>query len=278
MGINKIPCHYAILRFAPFVETGEFANVGVVLLAPRHGFFDFKLITNRHARVTHFFPELDAGVLRNALRVLTEELSRIQDLVQSHRGDAELITRLFHEVVRPRETIVRYSEPRGALAEDPARMLEDVFGYYVERTFVTKEYQEVVLEKGVRNWLTEASLIERFTKAEVGDRLYHATFPFVEKREGQPVKLIKPLNLAQDQPSKVIDHGIHWASRLNELKKRKVLPERVLFALAGPDGVLDDGAPQQEAFQEVETMLADAGATVLPFAEKEGIIDFARAA
>ncbi|HVK54151.1 MAG TPA: DUF3037 domain-containing protein, partial [Burkholderiales bacterium] len=30
----NIACHYAIVRFLPFVETGEFANVGVVLFSP----------------------------------------------------------------------------------------------------------------------------------------------------------------------------------------------------------------------------------------------------
>ncbi|WP_413913220.1 DUF3037 domain-containing protein [Candidatus Skiveiella danica] len=38
----------------PFVETGEFANVGVVMFAPTARYFGFKLLGGRYARVTNF--------------------------------------------------------------------------------------------------------------------------------------------------------------------------------------------------------------------------------
>lgn len=33
------PCLYSIIRYAPYAETEEFANVGVVLCAPKKNFF-----------------------------------------------------------------------------------------------------------------------------------------------------------------------------------------------------------------------------------------------
>lgn len=66
--MNKIPCQYAIVRFTPFVETGEFANVGIVLFAPRQKSLLFKLVTKRYARITGFFHELDAGVYATPLK------------------------------------------------------------------------------------------------------------------------------------------------------------------------------------------------------------------
>ena len=41
--MNKFAYRYAIVQFQPYSETGEFANVGVVLVCPETGFFDFKL-------------------------------------------------------------------------------------------------------------------------------------------------------------------------------------------------------------------------------------------
>ena len=55
--MNKVACQYALLRFRPFVETGEFANVGVVLLAPEARFFGFRLL-KRYGRITQFFHQL----------------------------------------------------------------------------------------------------------------------------------------------------------------------------------------------------------------------------
>lgn len=33
----KYSCLYSIVRFAPYAETEEFANVGIVLTAPAYG-------------------------------------------------------------------------------------------------------------------------------------------------------------------------------------------------------------------------------------------------
>ncbi|WP_153010653.1 DUF3037 domain-containing protein, partial [Pseudomonas sp. ADP] len=39
-------CNYSILRFLPYPETGEFVNIGVVLLAS-NGEFHYKVETKR---------------------------------------------------------------------------------------------------------------------------------------------------------------------------------------------------------------------------------------
>ncbi|MER2494051.1 DUF3037 domain-containing protein [Catenovulum sediminis] len=36
-------CMYVVVRFMPFAETREFANVGVVVIAPKLGLYEFKL-------------------------------------------------------------------------------------------------------------------------------------------------------------------------------------------------------------------------------------------
>ena len=41
-GMNQTPRLYSIVRFMLFVETGEFANVGVIMIAPEQRHFDFK--------------------------------------------------------------------------------------------------------------------------------------------------------------------------------------------------------------------------------------------
>jgi len=56
--MKKFACQYALLRFRPFVETGEFANVGVVMLAPEARFFGYRLL-KRYGRITQFFHQLD---------------------------------------------------------------------------------------------------------------------------------------------------------------------------------------------------------------------------
>lgn len=278
--MDKIACQYAIARFAPYVETGEFANVGILMLAPRLGYFGFKLETRYYRRITRFFEELEPKLYRETLQTLREELQRIRQLLKAHGfdvrkqvNDTDFARQIFSEVVRPRESIMRFSEPRVVLADEPEDKLRDLFEFYVERNFITREYKETVLEKKVRTWLGQAQIARCFQRMTVGDDQYHAVFPFVETVDNRPVKIIKPLHLAQDRPNKITDHGGTWLFRLNELRRRDKLPERVLFAVAGP-GHAD--ARRYQAFEEIAGRLAEAGVEVTDYGNRERVIEFAR--
>lgn len=39
----RVPCQYAIIQFMPYPETGEFANVGVVLACPQMRYLGARL-------------------------------------------------------------------------------------------------------------------------------------------------------------------------------------------------------------------------------------------
>lgn len=277
--MNNIACHYAIVRFLPFVETGEFANVGVVLFAPKARFFGFKLLMNRYARVTNFFEQLDAKVFRASMRTFREELDRIDEMLKRLGTDRRLkgldhdnALALWNEVIKPRETMLRFSDPRLVLATDVRTQLAALYEYYVERNFVTHEYQEKILDRGVRGWLREANLHNRFLPARIGNDEYHAQFPFVAMENEHAVKIIKPLNLGYGEAARIIDHGGQWIWRVNALKKRDLLPDRVLFAVEGPDDATARGRARREVVAELE----HAGVIVAPYRERQKVIEFAR--
>lgn len=277
--MNKTPCQYAIVRFTPYVETGEFANVGVVMMAPQARYFGFKLLTRRHGRITKFFEELDAKVFRHAMFELKDELERVHAVLKGHgfdrrlkNNDVEFAKRLFAEVLRTRETIVRFGEPRVVLADDPKNTLNELFAYYVERNFVTKEYRETVLEKGLRQLFFKNHIGERFHRTKVGDDEFNVTFPFVELRNERPTKIIKPLNLAQGETTKILEHGSIWEFRVRKLQQRQAIPGRMLFAFEGPE----EHGVRAKACQEAVGMLRETGATVLPYTDRVEILEFAR--
>lgn len=272
--MTNIPCLYAIIRFCPFVETEEFANVGIIALAPGNGFFDYKLVTRKHARITHFFEQLDGAVFRAAMHNLRDELVRVSTML-SENGfnqnpeeiNAAFAKNLFQEIVRPRETVIKFSAVRAVLAASPKEKLNELYGYYVDRDFVTKEYREAALERTMRKWLHDAGASAKFDRAEVGNDEYYATFPFV-RDDGELV--VKPLNLAQDQSNKILDHGGQWLFRIQTLKRKNLLPQQVLFAVDGPR----DNGPRDKAYEEIMDSLESAGATVLTYDNKAEIMEF----
>jgi hypothetical protein len=141
-------CNYAVIRFLPYRETGEFVNVGVVLFCREAGFFDVALETNQQKRVTDFFPELDRELFLAGRQAFFEELRRVKQLLNAEERKLDEQARLgvFRELVRPRESVFRFGEAGTVLAEDPAAKLQELFERYVNRQFAKpRECQETAV-------------------------------------------------------------------------------------------------------------------------------------
>jgi len=275
--VKKFACHYALLRFRPFVETGEFANVGVVLIAPEARFFGFRLLT-RYGRITQFFNQFDKQVYLRGRGLFRQEIERFAaDLRRLALGDGHttpnhpLAGQLFAEFVRPREAMLQFDEQRIVLAEDPQAKLDALFDHYIERNFVTKEYQERLLENMIRKLLVGQRLGAGYRPEKIGNPDFTVKFPFVHLRDGRPDRVIKPLYLAQDDTTKLLTHGGQWVDKLRRLQKRNALPGAVLFPVQAP---ARDSKPYQ-AYEEIREDLQGVGVTVVAANDDPAILQFA---
>lgn len=250
--MKKQAVSYAIIRFHPHVETEEFANIGIVLVAPKMSFLDFRLETRRIGRVTNFFDTLGYTKIRGVLNQYHQELKRIRDLA-GHRGDgqarfefelADNADHLFHALTKDREGIIRFSEIRFAMTDGPRKKLDELFDYYVRRNFAVAVYKEGILEKHVRSVLKLKEIGKNFKRRSFTDGVYSANFPFVEIVDNEATKILKPIYLGQDDPSRILDHSNKWIFTINRL--RSLLPQDVVFAVEGPAGT----RAQKKAFQE----------------------------
>jgi hypothetical protein len=120
MNPPKTPCNYALLRFLPYPETGEFVNIGVVLFAPGPDRQHLVVATppGDVARVLHFFPTIRKNDYLLQKRSILEEIDRVNDTIIN--SDQRLGRTIFAELVRPRESIFRFSDLRTVLSDDPS--------------------------------------------------------------------------------------------------------------------------------------------------------------
>lgn len=272
----KLACRYAVVQFLPYPETGEFANVGVVLLCPEAGYFGYRLQTQRIGRITAFFEHVGRATYGRALRLLAEELQRVGAWLAEEafaRGDAEAARHAFGVLLHPREAILRFGPQRVVLADAPEQALERLFGNYVEHDFVTREYQEAHLEKRIGALLRTLPLERPFRPKTLGNEDIHARFPFVQTGDGVELKLIKPFFLAQDEPNKIYDHADPWLQKIKRMRARKLLPRRMLFTLDGPP---EDDAKRFAAYLEIRDEMAAMALTTVAARDERGIADFAR--
>lgn len=255
--MSLLACRYAVVQFLPYAETGEFANVGIVLLCPETGYFGFRLQNTRRAkRITGFFERLDRNIYVRALDVFQHELQRIAqhfDKTVSPGADADTARQLFAALTHPREAIVRFAPVRAIMTTAPEKELETLFSRYVEHDFSTPEHREEVLEKRIGQLLRGLPLAKPFQAHTVGNDETRARFPFVLMENDRPVKAIKPLFLAQDEPHKIFEHADFWLPKMRRLRARGLLPDATLISTEAPP---EDDGKRFKAFVEVRDELA----------------------
>lgn len=266
----KQACKYNIIRFQPYTETQEFANIGVVLYTPKTGQFIFKLLPqNTHSRITSFFSKLEKTVLHNTLSILKDELKRIQKM-SSEFGN---FGQLYDELVRPRDGVIQYSDHFARLTENPIATTDELFEHYVHHSFTTEAGHEERMRASITQLLKAQDLAGRYKKASLGLDYYEVALPFVHQNGTKPA-VIKPIHFQHADSTKLFDHGLQWLTKMDQLFRMKVTTaDNVLFTFQAPsykEGKIHD------AYEKVSEQIMDSGITMLSIDNKAAITEFAK--
>ncbi len=275
--MRPVACRYAILQFAPYSETDEFANVGIVLLCPTTGYFGYQLQTEHTRRITHFFHALPRAVYLRAVHAMEQELQRIAQLVAqtpAGPGRAEALRHIFDSLTHPREAMLRFGRVRAVMAANPTCEIERLFAHYVAHSFATPEYIERTMEQRIKQLLNTLDLSTPFEPKRIGDAGFHAHFGLVQERDEQALKIIKPLRLNHEAPMQIYEHGDVWLQKIRRLRNRNLLPPAVLFAIRPPAAQ----APLHfNAYQEICRELHSLHVQTVPEDAQQQIAEFAMA-
>jgi hypothetical protein len=272
-------CNYAVVRFLPYRETGEFVNVGVVLFCRDAGFFDVALETQRRRRVTDFFPELDRDLFSQGRQTFNQELRRVKQMLcaDDRKLPDDVRLTIFRELVRTRESVFRFSEVGTVLAEDPAKKLAELFDRFVNRQFAkTKEYQETVMAQRLMDVLKAHELVGHYRQnKKVGNDEFHVLMPIVSdarNERGVARRAIKPLDLDREEPTKIYDHGDTWIKKIERLRQVNQLPEGMLFTVRPATA----NEKCVKACQQIQDELIRLDVRVLPSIDEVGVLEFAK--
>lgn len=115
---------YAVIRFVPLVERGEFINVGIILFCRTQRYLAAEIVPDR-SRLQAFAPQADVE------RVVTH-LNLIPRICRGEGpiGQQSLADR-FHWLVAPRSTIVQTSAVHCGFCTNPATALQDLLQWLV---------------------------------------------------------------------------------------------------------------------------------------------------
>jgi len=121
--VSGLPCSWAVLNVVPHPHTGRSAPVGVVLQCRPAMFVGFRAITDPDA-LKRLAPDIDVELLVRylhsceAIAAGREEAGEIALLPPPER---------FHWLAAPRSDVLQPGRIEYGTADDPARLLTDLF-------------------------------------------------------------------------------------------------------------------------------------------------------
>lgn len=123
--MNGHVCIVVPVYVRPMSIVDEQACLGVLVRCPEADCYAYRLATDDEAvkaRVLGFFPKLKRATLEQVLAWAAHDIEYAFDR-ERNRGDKAA----FHNLIRPRENIVRFGEPQALLSPDPLGELEDLY-------------------------------------------------------------------------------------------------------------------------------------------------------
>lgn len=228
---------YSIIRFRPFAETGEFANIGIIVFDLTSGQARFRLARKRFARIGHFFDQETHRAYSNAVEGLRIELPRLIEYVPETFSRSAIDQ--FSDLFGSRESSILFSTPRVIKSSSGLdNVADDLFDRFVKRDFDKAIDPESVLAKDIRRALHRLG-IKHFKSLKIHDEIVPISFPLGHR--GHKTAAIKPLAFRHKSPLHVVDYGAHWKRRLSyHLENKNLEPDSVFLAVEGPSDNSDD--------------------------------------
>lgn len=254
--MKKFIIQYSIVQFMPYPDREEGVNIGIVSYCPKNADFRFKLLPNtRKARVNQFFKKLSKDLFKLTITLVNKELNRLKLMSRQETMHSSL----FEELIRPRESLVRYRDIRVMMTNDYSACLNHLFNDLVdfESNTYKKDHDRVLAQKfkGILKQHKVDNLFQEkhLEKKNIG---LSVTMPFFSKSN---YKSIKPLSfIEQKNANSLIMHAATWATKIEMLQQAEILDSKKhLVTYERPNNSLKDAFDfALETFDKIDINLA----------------------
>ena len=219
--MNKQPYTYTVLRYVHDIGTGEFANIGVVLVSPSARFVD-AILRPTHGRLSKMFPGMDGDHFRRVVKHLQARFDEISTRVHEEMDLGEMpdsALELAHRVIAADDSAFQWSPMGSGLSADPSATLETIYQRmvecYSEKTKVESRSDEVV-------WRT---FKKGFEEKKVLSRLHPKTIAVADDEvafshawKNHQWHCLETVSFDLMQPQSIKDKAYSWLGRMTNIQ------------------------------------------------------------
>ncbi len=211
----KRPCSAVAVRYVHDVRTGEFLNIGTILMSPAFNFVGARFIQS-WARVTAAFPDADPVLLRRLARLVDracDEWVASTRQLEFHRVDD--LTLFLRGVIGVDDASITFSPIIAGITSDPAATLGELFFLYAAK-HATPEPKPSRDEADI--W---RAFVQQLATPEILVRLEpfvlsasHYSYRFEHTWMNGLRNAAQPLSLDMVDPRSIREKATHWTGRL----------------------------------------------------------------
>jgi hypothetical protein len=245
---------YAVIRFQPYTETGEFANIGVIAIDPKAGHFRFKIAERNSKRVTNFFKNINISFYSKTIAQIKRDLEARAKEVSYSKANA---IDMFEDLIRPKSNLFQFEQPGALKAIDINDAVDKLYGDFVRQDFAKAKSYEDLLRKRVQDQLKELNLDSPFKPYDFsGPGGIKAKFDLVRVND-QSSRIIKPFAFNGKSANKLSDHTFNELKKLEIAHKSRELKSKMSILI--PVDVIDETEDIREAWEYLKPMLRKYG-------------------
>ena len=129
---TKEPYSYVVLRYIHDILTGEFVNVGLVMLVPNQPQVLTK-VRNTFGRIKKVFPDLDATSYKTAIKAIERGLNEVEGGLQTESRSKGGMTAgdCGRLALPPDDSSLQWSPAGGGLTENPRKTFDQLYHRFV---------------------------------------------------------------------------------------------------------------------------------------------------
>lgn len=215
---------YQALRYMPDRFTGEFINLGVVVLALEQQSLYFRFY-NRVGRMHNFFPEVNSLFVKQTINKIQGGLLRLQENLQSplFADKVDSLEAITKQVLPKDDSSLFFSEVKIVLDINGETLLQELFERLVIRHVMDEDRTSIqdseVWAKIYKPYFENASFAPELKEAVVKTK--HDELHFQKTCRNGTLHCFEPISF-QLSSDDVIRRKIYtWAGRLQELETSK---------------------------------------------------------
>ena len=231
----RMPILYSFIRFRPYMETGEFVNVGLFMCDVSNKQMLYKVVQKKDKRVNHFF--FESHIFENVRNMMVEELSHTVNAInnKTFRTEKELINYFHNYVDDVKEGIFQYSDVAAALIEEaPVKYFDKLFNLYIKQKGIAHPSREEEIIKAYRKMFQGAQnpILKQYKSCIVKGDLSSYKLPLALESTNSILKAVKPLSFDQTTSANMVEHCDSWIARINRSSQENLINKNdILFTL-----------------------------------------------